>query len=382
MSGARTASKHCFVLPALDGPLTGGTLYNRGLLAALAQIAKVDVLELSAPELGNALATASRSRQIEYRRWLRRAGGFLRPSLVGAAEIRNAHLTRGAGFTWLDSLYLHALPELQRHAPGPVGLIVHYLASFVELGRAATPGELSAEERSALQSADALLVTSAFMRDAIEALVAPKKPILVVEPSVNAERSLAMPEVSAELSVVVVGNVVPGKGIEAWLRALETALAVRDRLRVSIVGSLRLAPDYAERCQRLVRESASLGERVVFLDSLSQPETLAVLARSELFVSASRMESYGIALAEARAVGVPILALAGGNAAAHVTAEGGGALVEDDEALARACLGLARDRASSRERLGKARARARLVPARSWSDAAREFSAQLAEWAK
>ncbi len=26
---------HCFVVPALDGPVTGGTLYNRELCAAL-----------------------------------------------------------------------------------------------------------------------------------------------------------------------------------------------------------------------------------------------------------------------------------------------------------------------------------------------------------
>jgi glycosyltransferase involved in cell wall biosynthesis len=344
MSGARAASQHCFVVPALDGPLTGGTLYNRGLLAALGQSMRLDVLELSAPELGSALATAS--------------------------------------FTWLDSLYLHAVPELKRQTSGKVGLILHYLPSFVERGRAATPGELSAEERSALLCADAFLVTSAFMCDAIEALVAPKKPILVVEPCVCAEPALSTPAASAELSVVVVSNVVPGKGVEAWLRALDAALDVGDRLRVSIVGSLMLAPDYAECCQRLVRDSARLRERVVFRGSLSQPETWAVLAKSELFVSASRMESYGIALAEACVMGVPILALDAGNAATHVRVDAGGELANDDEALARACLRLARDRALSRERLGKARARALLAPARSWPDAAREFTAQLAEWAK
>jgi glycosyltransferase involved in cell wall biosynthesis len=344
MSGARAPSKLCFVVPALDGPLTGGTLYNRGLLAALGRSIRLDVLDLSAPALGSALATAS--------------------------------------VTWLDSLYLHAAPALKRQASGKVGLLLHYLPSFVARGRAATPSELSAEERGALSSADAFLVTSAFMRDAIEALVAPKKAILVVEPGVCAEPSPTMPEASAELSVVVVGNVVPGKGIEAWLRALEATLGVSDRVRVSIVGSLTLAPDYAERCQRLVSGSAQLRERVVFLGSLSQPETWAVLAESELFVSASRMESYGIALAEARVIGVPILAVNAGNAAAHVTAEGGGELLDDDAALARACLDLARNRALSRERLGKARARARLVPARSWSDAAAELTDQLAEWEK
>jgi glycosyltransferase involved in cell wall biosynthesis len=274
------------------------------------------------------------------------------------------------------------LPGLKRRSPGPVGLIVHYLPSFVRLGRAASLSELSEAERQALLAADAFVVTSGFMRGALEALAAPKKPILVVEPCIIAEAALVTPEARAELAVVVVGNVTSGKGLEPWLRALEGVLVESDGLRVSVVGSLQLEPEYAARCQRLVRESALLKSRVVFLGSLSQPETLALLARSQLLVSASRMESYGIALAEARAVGVPILALAAGNAAAHVASAAGGELASSDEQLALACVRLARDRALHRQRLGKARTQAGVSRAGSWLDAARSFMAQLAKWEK
>jgi len=104
------------------------------------------------------------------------------------------------------------------------------------------------------------------------------------------------------------------------------------------------------------------------------------LAEAELLLSASVMESYGMALAEARVAGVPILARAGGNAASHVDASAGGELVASTPELVRACLELARTPARLRERIASARLHA--PAARSWSEAAREFGGQLASLEK
>ena len=63
MNERRAASvvEHCFVVPPLHGPITGGTLYNRELLGALrAQAgASIRVLEFSAAVLGDVLGVAS-----------------------------------------------------------------------------------------------------------------------------------------------------------------------------------------------------------------------------------------------------------------------------------------------------------------------------------
>ncbi len=338
-----SAAAHCFVAPPLDGPVTGGTLYNRELLAALSGLTNIRSFALSDPGLGAALGAASS--------------------------------------VWVDSLYLGNMPDLRRQTPGRLALMAHYLPSFVALGRAASSSELTDAERGALGGVDAFLVTSAFMRDALEALVVPnKKSILTVEPGTRAELATMPAETRAELSAVMIGNVVPGKGIEPWLRALEAALAERDGVRLSIIGSLSADREYAERCQRLVEQAPLLAERVRFLGALSPSGALAELARSELLVSASRMESYGIALNEARVVGVPILARTGGNAAAHVDPGAGGELVANDDELARRCVALARDPELRRARVSKARARAPL--GRSWQAAAREFSDYLATWEK
>jgi glycosyltransferase involved in cell wall biosynthesis len=175
---------------------------------------------------------------------------------------------------------------------------------------------------------------------------------------------------------LLVGNVVPGKGIEPFLRALAQSLHKDDRLSLSIVGSLDADRDYAQRCQHLVSKSVSLLERVTWRGVLTPERALAELAEAELLLSASVMESYGMALAEARVAGVPILALAGGNIAAHVDVRAGGQLVRSASELANASLQLARAPAQARERIESAR---RHAPAAcSWSEAARQFVAQLA----
>jgi glycosyltransferase involved in cell wall biosynthesis len=100
------------------------------------------------------------------------------------------------------------------------------------------------------------------------------------------------------------------------------------------------------------------------------------MAASNLFVSASIMESFGMALAEARTLGLPIVARAGGNVATLVHGGCGGELVTDPSELAAACLRLCRDAGEHRRRLAMARATA--LPPRPWSEVGREFKLKTA----
>jgi glycosyltransferase involved in cell wall biosynthesis len=341
MSPARGVLR--LVAPALDGAATGGTLYNRELCAAL---------------------------------W--RAGCELCVCSLDSAGL--GELLRSAQRLWVDSLYLDAVPELARRAAGPLGLWLHYLPSFVALGRAARPGELSEPERRALAAADSLLVTSEFMREALEPLVATPQKIYVVAPGCELRLAPAQREAKGALPVVMIANLLPGKGIEPLLLSLAEELRPSDRLTLSIVGSLELDPGYSERCRRLIAQSPELAARVTLRGALSPALAQAELAEADLLLSASVMESYGMALAEARVAGVPILARAGGNAAAHVEPSAGGQLVATTHELATACLELARDPARRRERLSRAREHAR--PSRAWSEAASELLLQLASLEK
>jgi glycosyltransferase involved in cell wall biosynthesis len=178
------------------------------------------------------------------------------------------------------------------------------------------------------------------------------------------------PTESAPLEALLLGNLVPGKRVAPFSSALAELLS-RDapRLRLTIAGDPSRDPSYAAECRRVVREDPALRD-VVRFTAPSHAEALRMIAASDVFVSASRMESYGMALAEARAAGVPIIAAAGGNVGAHVETASGGELVPDVSSLARALVRLSGDPEELARRRGRAE---RAAHRRSWDDVASEF---------
>jgi glycosyltransferase involved in cell wall biosynthesis len=251
----------------------------------------------------------------------------------------------------VDSLHLDALP---RHAP--CWLLAHYLPALVE-GRE----QLSEAERRALHAADGFVVPSAFMADALARLAPAPRPTVIVAPGIEVTRHAATATTAASARhAVVVANLVPGKGVLELLRALGDR-----RCRLAVVGAEDHDPAYAAACRAAAPWAVFLGER-------AHAETTAVIAASDFLISASRMESFGFALAEARALGVPIVALDRGNARAHVDEASGGLLVATDEALAEACVQLANDEVELARRRHAARTY-RPTP-RTWADAARDLS--------
>ena len=328
---------HWFVVPDLDGPLTGGTLYNRELLAALS-----------------------------------RAGFPARALDITSA--RRALTEASPGFFWVDSLYLEVLSEL-RELSRRVGLIVHYLPSLLASGGDPAQTHLGPAESLALGSAQAFLVPSKFMRDAIGGLAGSDRTVLVVEPGRFADGVGAPAEPGSGVEAVLVANLLPEKGVARFLAALADELLEADRLRLSIIGSSELDVRYAATCRDLVSENPRLRERVVFEGALPPLTVVARMSSKNLFISASVMEAYGMALAEARTVGLPIVAREGGNVGVLVDPRAGGELARSDAELAKACVRVARDPRAHVLRLERAR-RAALGP-RPWSEAARELIAQL-----
>jgi glycosyltransferase involved in cell wall biosynthesis len=209
----------------------------------------------------------------------------------------------------------------------------------------------------------------------IESVGVQKSRIHVVEPGVEGELPTVAREFAratvAPLAALLVGNVVPGKGIAPFLEALATELgAVPPAFVLVIVGSLEQDPEYAALCRRVVRAHPALQGAVVFASILGPAQVLRAIAQADVFVSASRMESYGMALAEARALGLPLVARRGGNVEAHVEAASGGELFRDDQALAAGLVRLSRDRAELERRRALALSGVRR---RAWKDAALDF---------
>lgn len=327
-----------FVVPAMTASISGGNLYNLGLTSAL-DAAGVDV------------------------------------TVTGLDDAESV-LRRTAGLALVDSLYLEALPRLKRGVSGrTLYLLAHYLPSLVAHRAVPAPTLLSAPERAVLAAADGFLAPSRFMADALAALMPQPRPVLVVAPGLAIDGVARAPRTDDLLRAVMVANLVPGKGVLPFLDALAPQLRAGARLRLTIVGSLDSDGDYAAACQARIAGEAALASSVRLAGALGHPATLAEVAASDVFISASRMESFGLGLAEARSLGVPILAHTGGNAAAHVAVTAGGRLLPSDEDLAAECARLAGDPKELAER--RDAAHDGRSPSRTWADAARELVALM-----
>jgi glycosyltransferase involved in cell wall biosynthesis len=252
-------------------------------------------------------------------------------------------------------------------------LLLHYLPTLLQNPEPKTLRELSPREQHALNAADVIVTPSQTLR-ALVLQLRPGVPCAAIEPGVA--RAPA-PRVAREHTCSMVCNVTENKGVLPFLRALAQCAAPADDFQLRIAGRLDLEPAYAEACRALVAESPWLSAHVAWLSGLAPEAVMDELARAGVFASASRMESYGMALAEARACGTPIVARAGGHVAAHVRAADGGELVADESALAQALLRLMRspDELARRQQLAAAK-----PLRRSWAEAARELERFHASW--
>jgi glycosyltransferase involved in cell wall biosynthesis len=183
--------------------------------------------------------------------------------------------------------------------------------------------------------------------------------------------------VSADaVRAIMVGPLTRAKGILPFLETLAVELRATDRFALDVVGDAAIEPEYAEACWRIT-STGLLSERVSFWDALPHRECLARLAEANVLVSASLTESFGLALAEARAAGLAIVARRGGHSIAHARAETGGVVVLDAARAAEECLRLCRDPAELTRRLERARKRS--GKKRQWSDAADDYLKKTAQ---
>ena len=144
--------------------------------------------------------------------------------------------------------------------------------------------------------------------------------------------------------VITVANLRHEKGYDVLLAAAVQAMATRPDLLFLSVGQGRLASEMEER-----RGALGLGDRFRFLGFRDDVHSL--LAAADVFCLASRNEGLPVALMEAYAVGVPVVATRVGGLPEVVEDGGSGLLVdpEDPDALAQAIVTLAGDEPRRRQ---------------------------------
>lgn len=321
-----------FALPEDRTAISGGTLYDREILRACARLA------------------------IPHRIW------------DGPAPADRAVL--------IDSVAWPRVPELAAAAgeSTELHLLCHLLPSFPLTGAAKAAQE--AAERQALRRLTGFVATSAFGARCLAPL-ANGRPVLVVPPAL-AIAGLAPPRLPRPdgFRGLLVGNRIACKGILPFLAALGTRVRDGDRFTLTLLGRDDLEPDHAARCRTLIAEHPLLRRAVAMRPPVEPAAMPRIYAEHSVAISAATFETYGMAMHEARAAGLPLLALAAGQARELVTEPAHGRIVADAEELAERCLAWIRDLAALRAAQDAAHANP-WVSGWSW-DAAANALRQLA----
>ena len=178
--------------------------------------------------------------------------------------------------------------------------------------------------------------------------------ITVVHNGIDIDRFNHSGDCSGELPVVVgtVGHIAPIKGHDVFVRAAALISARRQGVKFVIIGEDKSPQmSYRRSLESLVAE---LGLSEIVAMPGWRDDMPALLSSLTLFVSAARSEPFGLAIVEAMAAGLPIVATASEGAMEIIEDGLSGKLVpaDDPEALAQAINDLLDD-PPERSRLGR-----------------------------
>ncbi|HEU5132695.1 MAG TPA: glycosyltransferase family 4 protein, partial [Pyrinomonadaceae bacterium] len=160
--------------------------------------------------------------------------------------------------------------------------------------------------------------------------------ITVVHNGIDINRFNRPPAPNSPVLVGTVGHLAPIKGHDIFVRAAALISERRPDVRFTIIGEDK-SPDMVHR-----RSLESLMAELGLSDTVSMPgwsdDMPATLSSLTLFVSAARSEPFGLAIVEAMAAGLPVVATASEGASEIIEDGFTGKLVPagDHEALAQA----------------------------------------------
>ncbi|MCA8957266.1 MAG: glycosyltransferase family 4 protein, partial [Planctomycetes bacterium] len=272
----------------------------------------------------------------------------------------------------VDTLYLDVVPRVSLRGVD-AHLIVHHLESL-HPGPSRTSDEVfRAREESLLRPFRGFLATSEFTRDYLVQRGFAAESVVVLRPGVEGFAP-ASPRSTGALRVLMVANLIERKGVLPFLSELIRVLRPTDAFSLRIVGSPDFEPGYAARCHAIVAAAPELEGRVELCGALPHGAMPGEYQRADLLVSAATMETFGMALQEACAAGLPVLAVEGGYAVHHAQHGSTGLHFAGCGALADGLRRLLDDPAQLANLQAGARAAAP-GSARSWGVVAQEFLA-------
>lgn len=331
---------------------TGGSIYNRRMIDNL-----------------RALGCAMRVIELD--------GAYPDPDEAARRAAAAAFETIAAGWVVLvDGLAFSALPsvaEAHRERLKLVAVVHLPIAAGFGLD-AADAARYAAGEARALAAARRVVITGPGARPGLALYQIPDDRVSIVEPGTD-QAPLARGSSDGTVRLLSVATVHGGKGHDILLAALGPLLDVEWRL--TCAGSLTHDPPFVER----LREQAArlqLTDRVHFTGDLPVEELGICHDAADVFVLATRQETYGMAVAEALARGLPVVSTDTGAIRDLVGPDAGLVVPPGDEQAFGEAVRAVIASPDLRQRLtAGARHRRALLP--TWSDAAARMAAVLEE---
>ncbi|MFE4949663.1 glycosyltransferase family 4 protein [Leifsonia sp. NPDC056665] len=239
-----------------------------------------------------------------------------------------AALPEGA-LALVDGLLVSREPEaiVAHRSRLRIVVLAHMVAAPVGSG----DGMLGDSDLAALRSVRRIVATSAWTRsELLEQDAADPHRIVVAHPGVDPAPATTASAGGGRL--LCVAAVAPHKGQDLLLRAL-AGFADRDDWTCTLVGSLTVDPDFVAALTAVI-DAAGLAGRIRFAGVLDPRALSEAYGEADLVVLPSRSESYGMAVAEALAHGVPVLATGIGGIPEAIVREDATMIVPPDDAWA------------------------------------------------
>jgi glycosyltransferase involved in cell wall biosynthesis len=204
-------------------------------------------------------------------------------------------------------------------------------------------------ERSYLNSVDGFIFNSNTTHNAVQTLVGDQKPFIIANPPtdrfgsrLNENQIRTRANEPIPLRLLFLGNVIPLKGLHVLLRAISDK---RLAIRLDVVGSLTVDPNYAHQMQEQVI-NYELSSKVFFHGILDNGPLIERFEYAQVMVIPSLYEGFGIAYLEGMGFGLPAIATTSGAASEFITNCENGYLIppQNSSVLAERLATLANDR--------------------------------------
>jgi len=225
------------------------------------------------------------------------------------------------GHYFFDTLYFTQLNNLfhLRHKNSQFFLIVHHLESLYPPKGYTQDTYFQEKEFPFLKQYDGFLTSSQFTANYLTTkhLFQPK---IVISPAITYTPKQISPKKAAPINALMVANLVERKGVLPFLKKLANPILINENknLTIHIVGSDKIETNYARKCLSIINDTPTSNQIVQYHGQLAPFQLKPFFENANLFISTALMETYGMALQEARAFKLPILALDGGNIASHI----------------------------------------------------------------